>query len=441
VALPDLIEIVPPTEPVSARITVPGSKSITNRALILAALARGPIVLRGALWSEDTQVMAQCLEQLGFQVSVEPDPDEPCNRGITVEGLGGRIPKGGTTGDPLELFVGNAGTAARFLTAFVCLGKGVYRLHGAERMHERPQSALFDALRRFGYHIISPNDRLPALIYGAGPLPGTCRVSIEESSQFASALLLCAQAGGWQVQVEGENAEESPYIEMTRRLLQAFPSGGGAFAVEPDASSGSYFVAADCLLRWNNPVHRRPSPPDRQVFEPDPAVTVAGWPSSGWQIDAAFPRFLPLPKQVSRKRDLGDGIMTAIVLAPWAGSPVWFTQLGRLRLQECERVAALRRELARCGAQVVEGDDTLTVYPSALHGATIETYNDHRMAMCFSILGLKVAGIKINNPACVKKTFRDFYQKLARPAPAGLGVSIRQAGSSRALDWEELFAG
>src|SRR6185369_16275764 len=141
-SLPDLIEIVPLDKPVRAEITVPGSKSITNRALILAALAEGETMLQGALWSEDTQVMVVCLQELGFMVNVGPDPDEICNRTITVYGQGGHVPRGGTVEQPLELFVGNAGTAARFLTAMVCLGEGVYRLHGVPRMHERPQAAL-----------------------------------------------------------------------------------------------------------------------------------------------------------------------------------------------------------------------------------------------------------------------------------------------------------
>src|SRR6202142_3030546 len=137
--LPDLIEIVPLDKPVHAEVTVPGSKSITNRALILAALADGAVTLESALWSEDTQIMVECLQQLGFVVNVAPDPEELCNRTITVGGLGGKIlPQGGTgAGDkPMELFVGNSGTAARFLAAFVCLGHGAYRLSGVPRMHE-----------------------------------------------------------------------------------------------------------------------------------------------------------------------------------------------------------------------------------------------------------------------------------------------------------------
>ena len=403
----------------NARITVPGSKSITNRALVLAALAEGETVLQGALWSEDTQVMVDCMMELGYIVRVEPDARESANRIITVYGRGRDIPRGGTEAAPVDLFVGNAGTAARFLTAMLCLGQGVYRLHGVARMHERPQSALLHALRELGYRIDTPNDRLPALVHGAGPCPARCRVSVEESSQFASALLLSGAQGRWQVAIEGANAEELPYVAMTESLLKAFPQRGGIFQIEPDASSGSYFWAASHLLNESHSV--------------TPCIAVAHWPQSGWQIDAEFPRFLPLPKETSRQRDLGDSIMTAIAIAPFASHPTRFTELGRLRVQECERVAALREELTRCGAQVVESGDTLTVTPGPLHGAEIETYNDHRMAMCFAILGLKVPGLRIKNPSCVKKTFPNFFAKLSAPAPAGLGVEIRDGRSGQRL--------
>src|ERR1043166_750918 len=216
--LPDLIEIVPLTKPVHAEITVPGSKSITNRALVLAALADGETVLKGALWSEDTQVMIEALRTLGFEVKVESDANEFSNRTITVQGRAGRIPNAGTAEKPLELFVANAGTAARFLAPLVCLGKGVYRLHGVPRMHARPQAALFAALRELGYRIDSPNDKLPALIHGTGLRKGKCRVSIEESSQFASALLLAGNAS-WEIEIYGANQEEQPYVDMTRELV------------------------------------------------------------------------------------------------------------------------------------------------------------------------------------------------------------------------------
>jgi 3-phosphoshikimate 1-carboxyvinyltransferase len=430
--LPDLIEIEPLGRPMTACITVPGSKSITNRALILAALADGVTVLQGALWSEDTQVMVECLRELGFEVKVQVDKLELGNRTITVTGMGGVVPGIGTESQPVELFVGNAGTAARFLTVFVCLGQGGYRLYGVPRMHERPQAALFAALRELGYGIVSENDRLPAEVSTVGPQPGKCRVSIEESSQFASALMLCAEVGHWQVEVVGEDAEESPYVVMTSKLKEVFPRKGGTFQIEPDASGGSYFWAANSVL--GGAASRDELP-----------VRVAHWPQSDWQIDAQYPRWMPLPgsaspERVSRRTDLGDSIMTAIVTAPLLDQPTVFADLGRLRLQECERVKALRTELERCGARVEEEGETLTVYPSALHGAEIETYNDHRMAMCFAILGLKVPGIKLQNPACVKKTFPNFFQKLAAPAPDGLGARILDGKTRKPLDAADLFA-
>jgi 3-phosphoshikimate 1-carboxyvinyltransferase len=465
--LPELIEIVPLDKPVRAEITVPGSKSITNRALILAALADGEVALQGALWSEDTQIMVECLHELGFTVNVDRDADEPCNRTITVYGDGGRVPPGGTEHQPLELFVGNAGTAARFLAAFVCLGKGVYRLHGVPRMHERPQAALFRALRELGYRVESEkgNDKLPAKIFaergsvsrgtfesqeaaggaaGHRPALRSCKVSIEESSQFASALLLCAKAGGWKVEVVGENAEESPYVALTENVLYGIEKHKiRLYNVEPDASSASYFKGASWLLA--------PESTDSlmwiRVREPSGARAV--------QIDLMFSNFFRFANRIrpfgavkdltriSRMTDLADSIMTAIVLTPFAANFCEFTDLGRLRVQECDRIFALRTELTKCGAKVIEEGDTLTVYPSELHGAEIETYNDHRMAMCFAILGLKVPGIRIKNPACVKKTFPNFFQKLAQEPPKGLGAEIWEIENGqrkRKLAVEELFA-
>jgi 3-phosphoshikimate 1-carboxyvinyltransferase len=480
-ALPDLIEIIPLEKPVRAEITVPGSKSITNRALILAALADGEVTLTGALWSEDTQVMTEALRTLGFDVRVENDPAEFCNRTITVKGQGGKIPKAGTAEKPLELFVGNAGTAARFLAAMVCLGDGVYRLSGVPRMHERPQAALFQALRELGYRVDATGDKLPAVIHGQvrgeKAAVQSCTVSINESSQFASALKLSAKHGRWDVKVAGDDDEEAPYVTMTERLVEVFPWGGGEFQIEPDASSGSYFWGANWLVSvgaWMVQFLGKTSIADtmqghfRKLWEwiqndfppgalgpqhqDQMALTVNNWPTSGWQIDAEFPSFIPLPEKISREGQLGDSIMTSIVLAAdlWGGlgrerreKGIHFTDLGRLRVQECERVVALRTELTKCGANVVEEGDTLVVYQSKLHGAEIETYHDHRMAMCFAILGLKVPGIRLKNPACVKKTFPNFFQKLAAAPPQGLGVEIWEVEDgkrTRKLAGEDLFA-
>ena len=473
-ALPDLIEIVPLDKPVRAEITVPGSKSITNRTLILAALADGETILKGALWSEDTQIMVECLQELGFMVNVEADPNETCNRTITVYGNGGAVPRGGTETQPLDLFVGNAGTAARFLAPFLCLGSGVYRLSGVPRMHERPQAALFSALRELGYRVESEkgNDKLPVRIWGnaeCGMRNAECKVSIEESSQFASALLLSAKRGGWEIEIVGENAEESPYVAMTSKLIEAFPKGG-EFQIEPDASSGSYFWALNdwksIFTLLNKSIGLGDTTDLHRWY-----VQVKAWPTSGHQIDALFPKTLKIlsvhqepthPDIAPEDRTaivsrigtfgdtnpvLGDSIMSAITVTPiFSTIKIVFMHLARLRVQECERVVALRTELTKCGAKVVEEGDTLTVYPSKLedlHGAEIETYNDHRMAMCFAILGLKVPGIKIKNPACVKKTFPNFFQKLAAAPPHGLGAEIweiKNGQRTRKLSGDDLFA-
>ncbi len=455
-ALPDLIEIIPLEKPVRAEITVPGSKSITNRALILAALADGEVTLTGALWSEDTQVMTEALRTLGFDVRVENDPAEFCNRTITVKGQGGKIPKAGTAEQPLELFVGNAGTAARFLAAMVCLGDGVYRLSGVPRMHERPQAALFQALRELGYRVDATNDKLPAVIYGQ--VRGekaevrSCTVSINESSQFASALKLSAKHGRWEVKVAGDDDEEAPYVTMTERLVEVFPWQGGRFQIEPDASSGSYFWAAKQIQ-----IH---------AFGGEGSIAVCHWPNSGWQVDEGFPRFLNLPAVVSRSRDLGDSILTAFVLVPFSSHPVTFTDLGRIRVQECDRLQAMFAGLDATGSSPASGsatqtftsqpvplnfnryvsssDDMLRIEPSDnLSGAIIDSYNDHRIEMCFAILGLKVPGIRLKNPSCVKKTFPNFFQKLAAAPPNGLGVEIwevKDGKRTRKLAGEDLFA-
>jgi 3-phosphoshikimate 1-carboxyvinyltransferase len=414
VAVTHLLDIGPLSDPVQAEIAVPGSKSITNRALLLAALSAGKTTLKGALWSEDTEIMVNCLRSLGIEISLSSDPQESGNRTIVVSGKGGVILPGSSAERPVEIFVGNSGTTARFIAALVATGEGHYRLYGAPRMHERPQAALFDALQDLGYSVESSNDRLPAVIRGGGRRPGaSCRVRIDESSQFASALLLAATRGGWEVKVEGENAEESPYVQLTTQIIAAFPAGGGVYSIEPDASSASYFWGADWVLR-------------RRAATRFSTVRVANWMESSLQIDARFPKLLQtFPTCLSRRHDLGDSIMTAIVLAPFADSPKRFEDLGRLRVQESERVVALRTELEKCGAAITEERDTLHVSPGPLHGAEIETYDDHRIAMCFSILGLVVPGIRIRNPECVRKTFPDFFQKLSQPPPDGLGVRVR----------------
>jgi 3-phosphoshikimate 1-carboxyvinyltransferase len=427
--LPDSILLHPIERPKKTSIGIPGSKSITNRALVLAAISEETTTLKGALWSEDTQVMVECLERLGVDILILPEASDDANRRIRVRGTGGRIRPGGTLQEPLELFVGNAGTAARFILALVCLGQGFYRISGEERMHQRPQQELVAALRALGYLIETGTDRLPAMVQGQGPKPGAaCVVSTEESSQFASALWLAAEPGGWDIKMHEEDASNVPYVEMTRSMLQSFPKGKHSdYQIEPDASGGSYFWAIKYLMGASNP----------EALE---YIEIPSWPRTRWQVDTAFPNFWPLPARVSRETDLGDSIMTSIIMAPWAEKPTTFTNLGRLRVQECERVRALHDELTKCGARLEESGNTLVVYPGPLHGAEIHTYNDHRIAMCFAVIASQVGGMVLQNPACVKKTFPNFFQKLGSSAPEGLGMKICDAASGNPLQAGDLIA-
>lgn len=425
--IPQCIEIYPPSKPIKADIYVPGSKSITNRALMLAALSEGIVTIHGCLWSEDTQIMVKALQHLGYELEIYPENSDPCNRTIRVKGRGCNVPAGGSYSKPLELYVGNAGTAARFLAALIAMGTGWYQLYGTERMHQRPQSGLFSALRQLGCQIESINDHLPAKIKAIGQKPGRCKVDIRESSQFGSALLLAAVRAPWEIEFEESTHLQSGYLYMTKEMIKVFPLQGGKFYVEPDASSGSYFIGADWILS--------------KKFNSYPnSITVVNWPTSGWQIDERFPLYIPPRGTISREKDLGDSIITSMILAPLTDQPVVFTDLRRLRLQECERVMAIKTELTRCGVRVEEKGDQLTIYPcERFKPAEIETYSDHRIAMAFSILALWFPQIKIKNPACVKKTFPSFYQKISLPPPDGLGAYVIDSQNGQTISPEALY--
>jgi 3-phosphoshikimate 1-carboxyvinyltransferase len=388
--LPDPYPIEPLTKPPNCTITVPGSKSITNRALILAALAKGKCTLRGALWADDTQVMVDSLNKLGIKTTPSK-PDENSNCDIEVEGQGGEIPA-----KKAELYVGNAGTAARFLTALVCLGHGEYRISGDPRMNERPMKDLFEALKSVGVEIDSPNDRLPATIRSKGLRGGVVTVNLTDSSQFASALMLIRKCAELQINFPKWEIEQG-YLTMTEEMTSsAFPTD---YSIEPDYSSASYFWGAGFLKQGK--------------------VEVEGWENKKLhlQIDGEFPKFLPPPERISRRANLGDSIMTLAICALFAKQPMRIVDAARMRLQETDRIKAMVTELRRVGGEdvVEETSDGFIVRPKPpqlLRPADIETYNDHRMAMCFSVLGLKVPGIRIKNPQCVSKTFPNFFDKL-----------------------------
>lgn len=381
-------------------VSIPGSKSLTNRALILAALGKGETTLHGALWSEDTELMIGALNALGFKTKVEPDPSNDCNRVITVEGKNGEIPAPAATID-----VGTAGTVARFVSALCSLGKGSYKLHGTERMHKRPMKEIFSALRELGAQVNDSNGFLPAEI--SGPISGnrSIRVDESESSQFASALLLISKVKNIKVE-----CSHSPYIEMTRQQMKEWETSSSIREIEMDHSSASYFLALKHLHHV-------------QGFK------FTQEKSSGIQMDdiSQQEKFWTAlrnhsgssPFQISRKADLGDSILTIIIGAFAWQKPFRLVEGERLRVQECDRISAMVTELKKCGARVEEHPDGLALHPPhQFRPATIDTYKDHRIAMCFAALGTVDAlkngqpWLTIKDPSCVVKTFPNFFESL-----------------------------
>ncbi len=419
------IEILPVLRPLAATVTVPGSKSITNRALLLAAMASGRSVIDSVLISDDTRRMATALIALGFAVEV----DEAARR-IAVTGYGGRIPAA-----QANLDAGGAGTAMRFLAGFLTLGRGRYRLDGNARMRERPIGALIDALCALGLNVASEraNGCPPIIIDTAARAftGGVGAIDATLSSQFVSALLMPAPLwpDGLRLTAAGDTAR--PFIEMTLRLMEHWgvsssiagdlivvPGGqryrSMDFTVEPDATAASYFAAAAALVGGT--------------------VTILGLNQASVQGDA---RFLDLLQQMGARvtwhpdaveitgtgrltgvdvamNSMPDVVPTLAAIAPFAESPTRIRKVGFIRHHESNRISAIATELRRLGATVQEFDDGLEIIPSAatLHPAAIETYEDHRIAMAFAVTGLKLPGVRIRNPGCVAKTYPKFFHDL-----------------------------
>jgi len=420
----DALPIAPLTGPLDATVTVPGSKSLTNRALLIAALGAGRSVLTGALASDDTRYMAGALRALG--IAVEQD-DTPDGARFAIVGQGGHFPAREAT-----LFIGASGTAARFLTAALPLGRGRYVLDGVPRIRERPIAPLLTALRQLGANIYGQegNDS-PPIVAEANGLPGErCSVRGDLSSQFLSALLMIGPytGGGLTIQVEGELVSR-PYIGITTGIMRDFgvatvadgdrflvPPGVYAardYAIEPDATAASYFYAAAAVTGG--------------------VVRVAGLGRDAVQGDIAFVDVLERmgcvvergddaivvrgPAQLRSidvdMGDISDTAQTLAAIAPFADGPVTMRGLAHARLKETDRVAAVVTELRRLGCRVDERPDGLTIHPSALHGGVVATYDDHRMAMSFALTGLRVPGISIADPGCVAKTFPDYFVRFA----------------------------
>ncbi|MBO3759081.1 3-phosphoshikimate 1-carboxyvinyltransferase [Ciceribacter sp. L1K22] len=406
----DKLTIVPPGGPLTGRVSPPGSKSITNRALLLAGLAKGTSRLTGALKSDDTRYMAEALRAMGVIV------DEPDATTFVVTSMGELKPPAG------PLFLGNAGTATRFLTAALALGNGRYVVDGDEHMRKRPIKPLVDALKSLGVAIDAPTGCPPVTIDATGAFTSN-RVVIDGglSSQYVSALQMAAACGSepFTIELAGAEIGARGYIELTLAAMRAFgakvsqptpaswriePTGYAAtdFHIEPDASAATYLWGAEVLTGGTIDI----GTPAETFTQPD---------AKAHAVIAAFPH---MPAVIDGSQ-MQDAIPTIAVLAAFNETSVRFVGIANLRVKECDRIRALSTGLnnIRPGLATEEGDDLIVASDPALVGQTlpaeIDTFADHRIAMSFALAGLKISGITILDPGCVAKTYPAYWDALS----------------------------
>jgi 3-phosphoshikimate 1-carboxyvinyltransferase len=432
--MPD-VSVQPLTSSFNRVFAPPGSKSLSNRALVLAALSNGRSTLRNVLFADDTRVMLDSLGKLGFALTI----DEP-GRVVTIDGQSGAIPAASA-----ECFVGNSGTTVRFLTALCTLGRGTYTLDGVERMRQRPIGPLVAMLKNLGARIEHLGAAgFPPVRVLADQLPGGfVRFGAESSSQFLSAVTMVAPYARHEVRIDLAPGQTSwPYVEMTLRLMDVFghtpelerdPSTGeprrliverGAYratdyAIEPDASNASYFLALAALHKGSR-------------------IELKGLGDHSLQGDVKFVDVLKrMGANAQMNRDslvvegtgdlhgidvdlstMPDLAQTLGVVALFAEGETTMRGLHTLRVKETDRIAALKNELTKLGARVtVEGDDAMTIEPpKAITPVSIDTYDDHRMAMSFALAGTRAAGVVIRDAQCVNKTYPEFFADLAAMA-------------------------
>lgn len=418
-----MIEIAPVSR-VNATVEVPGSKSLTQRALIAAALARGKSTLIGPLASEDTEFSSRALAQLGVAIDRGHD--------WRVRGGGGVI---GPSATPL--YLGNNGTATRFLTSLVALGESEYVIDGDERMHQRPIGPLLAALRGWGVDIASVHggECPPLLIKARGLAGGRTILPEGKSSQYLSSLLLVAPYAKKPafLQVEGEILSK-PYVAMTLSVMADFgiavecardfssfaiPQGcycGRDYQIEGDASNASYFWAAAAITAGRVTVSNVPVP---SLQGDAMLLPLLGRMGCTVEQSGTGVTLVGAERLEGIRVDMGnmpDVVPTLAVVAAFAHGTTVIENIAHLRIKECDRLSAVARELAKLGARVEEGEASLVIHGnggSDLQGAVIDTYADHRMAMCFAVAGLKVSGVKISGEECVAKSFPDFWQRFA----------------------------
>jgi 3-phosphoshikimate 1-carboxyvinyltransferase len=422
-ALPAALTIVPPSHPLVGRVSPPGSKSITNRALLLAALAQGTSRLTGALKSKDTTLMAAALRQMGVDVE-EPDATS------FVVTSSGQLQQ-----PEAPLFLGNAGTATRFLTAAVATVQGEVVVDGDAEMRVRPIGPLVQALQSLGIDVASPTNCPPVTVRGNGSF-GSGRVEIDASlsSQYVSALLMAAPMGSGPIEValSGTDIGARGYVDLTLAAMHNFgasveQTGPGTwlvqptryratdFAIEPDASAATYLWGAEVLTGGKIDLGVAPD----AFTQPDAAAHA---------IIAQFPN---MPAIIDGSQ-MQDAVPTLAVLAAFNNKPVRFVGIGNLRVKETDRIRAVANELSRIlpGLGTEEGDDLLVASDPDLGRklagrnqlTRIQTYHDHRIAMSFALAGLKIPGITIMDPACTGKTYPDYWRMLE-----GLGVELKPA--------------
>lgn len=420
---------------VTVQTVVPGSKSITNRALLLAAMANGTSTLHGCLTSEDARHFLGCLKTLGFPV--QEVSDGRLGSDITITGYGGKIPN-----KKAEIYVGSAGTAARFLVAMLAFSDGEYVVKSSEQMKKRPMQPLIDALKGAGAAVecLEEDGRFPLHIMGAGThsrIPAHFSVNIDKSSQFLSALLIAVGTLGKKAQISVVGSHGLSYVDMTAEMMRTFGvsvekhTGDGQirylfsgeecyqaleYQVEPDMSAAAYFYALAAVLGV--------------------CVSVKDGKKNMLQGDVAFLDLLEqmgCSIQENDSKDVAvsgpargclkggftvdmssysDQALTLAAIAPFADGPVTITGIGHIRLQECDRIAAIVNNLGTLGIRVEETQDTVTIYPGVPKGGVIDTYDDHRVAMSFALTGLRTEGVVIENPSCCKKTFAEYFDVL-----------------------------
>ena len=402
---------------------VPGSKSITNRALLIAALAEGTSVLHGVLFSDDSRHFMQALYDLGFPIHIDEEEET-----VTIEGFGGEIPN-----EEAEVYVGSAGTAARFLTAFLGLSKGKYRLTASEQMKKRPMKELLVALEEMGSEITYEEEEycFPFTIGNFECKKSKVTVDVDKSSQFLSALLISSVLlpQNFMIKVTGNHG--MAYVSMTMRMMQQFGVGVertimGAYrrrhdngyeaceyTIEPDVSAACYFYALAPLLRVRvkvKNVYMDCLQGDIKFLK----VLVR----MGCRIESEDDGVLLIPpkdKFLGGSFDLSsfsDQALTLAAIAPFANSKVCMMNIGHIRYQECDRIDAIVKNLTKMGIAAIEQQDNVFVLPGAPNACEVESYDDHRVAMAFSLVGTMVDGIVIENPGCTRKTFEKYFEVL-----------------------------